>query len=150
MVYIDTSLLVAALTAEPMTGHVQQWLANQEAGELTISSWTVTELSSAFSIKIRTGHLTRNQRDTALSAFRKITSDSFEVFSVLPVHFHTAANFSDQSELGLRAGDALHLAVATERRAAIYTLDRRFCTAVNRMGIHCVCLYDHDPTQADQ
>jgi hypothetical protein len=37
--------------------------------------------------------------------------------------FRTAARFADQYGLGLRAGDALHLAVAAENGAELATLD---------------------------
>ena len=39
MIYLDTSLLVTALTAEPDTTRVQAWLAKREAGALCISDW---------------------------------------------------------------------------------------------------------------
>ncbi len=39
MRYLDTSLLVAALTREPRTGAMQAWLASQPADTLCISEW---------------------------------------------------------------------------------------------------------------
>ena len=47
MHYLDTSLLVAALTTEAETERMQHWLGQQPADELTISDWVVTEFSSA-------------------------------------------------------------------------------------------------------
>ena len=41
MLYLDTSLLVAALTEEPRTDSVQTWLGDQEPEELVISDWVV-------------------------------------------------------------------------------------------------------------
>ena len=60
-----------------------------------------------------------------------------ESFTVLPVtgaHFRTAAKFVDQHTLGLRAGDALHLATASDYGATMYTLDRRLATAGPALG----------------
>jgi predicted nucleic acid-binding protein len=48
MFYLDTSVLVSALTNEADTALSQDWLAKQETSELTISDWTVTEFASAF------------------------------------------------------------------------------------------------------
>ncbi|MGB5096270.1 MAG: type II toxin-antitoxin system VapC family toxin, partial [Porticoccaceae bacterium] len=57
MLYVDTSILVAALTREPATGRMQAWLADQAAGVLAISEWVLTEFSVAMSVKVRTGQL---------------------------------------------------------------------------------------------
>jgi hypothetical protein len=47
MLYLDTSVLVAALTNEAETEAIQRWLGQQTGDELAISDWVVTELSSA-------------------------------------------------------------------------------------------------------
>jgi predicted nucleic acid-binding protein len=129
MIYADTSLIVAALSHEAMTPKAQNWLMNQELGGILISDWTVTEFSSAMSIKLRTGGITLEQRAKALSALHIILAESFTLLPVTSEHFRTAARFADQHELGLRGADALHLAVASGAGATVNTLDQRMAEA---------------------
>jgi len=140
MLYLDTSLLIAALTNEAETLRMQRWLVEQDPDELVISDWVATEFSAALSIKLRTGGIEAHHRAGALTMFTRLCNDNLTVLPVSRLQFQTAARFADQYALGLRAGDALHLAVCAERGATICTLDRRLSEAASALGVKAALL----------
>jgi len=133
--YLDTSVLVAVHTREAATARVQEWLVSRYPEELLISDWTITEFSSALSIKLRTGQIDVSMRADALQAFAAMRTDSLTVVPVGRRQFHTAALFADNHATGLRGADALHLAVCADHTATLCTLDRRLAAAGPLLGL---------------
>ena len=137
MLYIDTSVLVAALTNESRTAEMQNWLASQHPEDLIISDWVMTEFSAALSIKVRTGQLTPEHRAEALAMFRSMAEVSLDVVAVSRLDFAAAARLSDQHATGIRAGDALHLAIAANHGYHLVSLDRGLGEAALASGVSC-------------
>jgi len=135
MHYVDTSVIVAALTIEERTPAAQAWLYGRAAPELLISDWVITEFSSALSLKLRTRQIDMDGRSTAQSSFNRFLSESLALVTVTPGQFRTAARFAEHQDLGLRAGDALHLAIASEYGATLCSLDRRLVEAGPALGV---------------
>jgi predicted nucleic acid-binding protein len=138
MLYLDTSLLVAALTNEAETERMQHWLGQQPVDDLAVSDWVATEFSSTLSIKLRTGQIRIADRVEALVTFTRLATDSFTAIPVSRSDFRTAARLADA--IGLRAGDALHLAICANHGATLCTLDRRLGDAGSALGIRTILL----------
>ncbi|EJT06396.1 type II toxin-antitoxin system VapC family toxin [Rhizobium sp. CCGE 510] len=134
MLYIDTSVLVAAWTVETRTADVQQWLAKHASREMAVSGWTIAEFSSAIALKTRNGQIDQADRGKALAMFNELCPTTFEFLPISRAHFVDAARMTDQFEIGLRAGDALHLAIAVGSGATLITLDKGLAKACSIVG----------------
>jgi predicted nucleic acid-binding protein len=140
MRYLDTSLLVAVLTQEPRTVELQQWLGQQEPDELAISDWVVAEFSAALATKLSAGRVDISERAAALAGFAQLCASSFAILPLSRSHFQMAARFADQHTLGLRAPDALHVAVCLDHGAVLCTLDRPLSEACTTLGVSAILL----------
>ena len=129
MRYVDTSLLVALITQEAGFERFQPWFENQKPGILHISNWVVAEFSAALSIKVRVGNFTADQQIRALEIFTGLANNLLTVVPVRSAHFLRAARLADMYWQGLRAADALHLAIAADYGAELFTLDKRMAKA---------------------
>ena len=138
--YLDTSWLVAFLTREQKTASVQRWLRERATDTPAVSDWAITEFSAALSLKVRTRQITARDRVDALAVFGRFVEESFALLPISGVEFRTAARFADRYELGLRAGDALHLAVCADHGATLCTLDRRLGKAGPSLGVKTILL----------
>ena len=133
--YIDTSAIVAALVVEQHTPLVMRWMAPQPIGIFFISDWTYPEIASALSLKLRTAQITLDKRAAALAAWQVMRTNSFNTLAVTAEHFALAATFVNQQNLGVRAGVALHLAVAAAAGFTLVTLDTTMAKAAPVLGI---------------
>jgi hypothetical protein len=137
---LDTSLLVAALTRESKTASVQRWLREKSTTALALSDWAITEFSAALSLKLRARQITADDRADVLAEFARWVEESFTLVSISSIQFRTAARFADHRALGLRTGDALHLAVYADQGATLCTLDRRLGEAGPSFGVKTTLL----------
>jgi uncharacterized protein len=126
MLYFDTSFLAPLILAEASSRRIQLFFGRRRENELAISHWTRVEFSSVLARRVRMGTLSQKTALQADEQFESLVTDSFEVFSVAANDFNLARLYLQRYGAGLRAGDALHLAIARNHEAtAIYTLDFR-------------------------
>jgi uncharacterized protein len=135
MLYVDTSVWVAALTRETRTAEMQAWLAAQAPGSLAISDWVGTEFASALAMKLRMEILSPTERAEVLAAFTALEEASLHTLPVSRLDYRIATQFVHHHSTGLRAGDALHLAIAANHGHHLHTLDTTLATAAEHLGV---------------
>ena len=133
MIYLDTSVAVSLLVPEPRTADVKAWFGG--LNEIPVSGdWLLTEFDSAVSIKLRAGELVESDAKIVRKEFEKLTMNGLRIVPVSRVAFRDAADLAKQHAHRLRAGDALHLAVAREIGAqSVATLDSVMSANAKRM-----------------
>jgi hypothetical protein len=130
MVYLDTSFVAPLVIAEDTSEAVEAAVRKFAPGELATSMWTQVELASLVSRKVRMGELSDSKAEAVRRQFERVLGESFEVLVPMAADFITAGKYLETPKTGLRAGDALHLAVAANCGARkILSLDRGFLEA---------------------
>lgn len=134
-IYVDVSVWVALLANEPSSPGLQRWLEG-EAGQLLTSRWSVVEIASALSIKVRRGELTAPQAQDLCERFDALAPGEVSLVAVASADYEHAAALCRNADSGLRAGDALHLAVALRAHANhLATLDRTMAMNAEKLGL---------------
>lgn len=141
MAYFDASVLVPLFVPEPLSPVIERWFegARRDGEDSVVSDWGLTEFASALGIKCRQNRLTPHGMARALEAATSAAEAAFRILEPRRADFRRAAEFLARPALGLRAGDALHLALAQGAEAGpIITLDRTMLRAARRLGIEAV------------
>jgi hypothetical protein len=134
VIYLDTSVLGAIFFREPGASEVLKRLVAASRDGLISSAWLLTEMASVGGIKERTGAIDAELRREAMARFQRFVSARVRIVEVDPGDFRTAALLLE-SPYALRAGDALHLAMARRLKAHLGSLDRRQILAAAGLGM---------------
>jgi uncharacterized protein len=130
MRYCDTSFLAPLILEEATSVKVERFISAMPSGELAISHWTQVEFSSLLAREVRMGGLVAEAAVEADAQFAAIVAETFVILLPGADDFDLARRFLGNYGTGLRASDALHLAIADNRGAqAIYTLDNKLLAA---------------------
>jgi hypothetical protein len=138
MFYVDTSALVPAFIREPKSDAVLAWLETPGL-RLVVSEWAITEFSSAAAIKVRTGEIAPVLAKQARTRFLEFAENHCSIAVPQRAEFRRAAQLAGDVSLKLRAGDALHLAIAEASKAeGILCLDETMAAGAKTMGLNVV------------
>ena len=138
MIYIDTSALVPLFIREPKSEAVISWI--ESSGErLAISEWTLVEFASAATIKVRTGQTAANLAKQAMARVHTFAKKHCTVAVSEREEFRRAFALAGDDALKLRAGDALHLAIAASLSTqGILCLDEAMMESAQSLGMSVV------------
>jgi len=135
--YLDTSAAVPLFVPESSSDKVAAWLESG-ADTLVSADWILTEFASALAIKVRRGELAQRHAASAWDNFEIFCQSGLRLVPVTRATFVRAAQLIRNIRGELRAGDALHLAMAIEAGAtSIATADGQLekCALVQGLAV---------------
>jgi predicted nucleic acid-binding protein len=119
MLYLDTSFVTPIVLPEATS----------------VSHWTRIEFAGLVARRVRMRELRNEHAAQAMVAFERLLADSFLIILPTLSDFNLAIELLNYRKSGLRSGDALHLAIARNRGAEFFTLDKKLIRAARSMGI---------------
>lgn len=124
MIYIDTSVWIAMLCLEPKANAIQSWMTQQKVPSICCSDWLHTELMSALSIKSRRSEISLTALTYLHQTIEKLRDNGSHWVTPIGTDFQFASQLCAAPTTKLRAGDALHLAIAKRLKCKqFFTLD---------------------------
>jgi uncharacterized protein len=136
VLYFDTSFLAPLILEEATSERIEAFCAKLQAGQLYVSHWTRVEFASLIAREVRMGGLTEADALLAIGQFDELVADSFQVLAPSVADYELAKRYIQHFASKLRAGDALHLAIASNHQAkTFYTLDDGLLAAAKLLKV---------------
>jgi predicted nucleic acid-binding protein len=137
MLYFDTSFLAPLILEESTSTKIEAYFAKLPAGEFYVSHWTRVEFASLIAREVRMGGLAEHDALQAIGQFDELVTESFQVLVPAVADYELAKAYIQHFATKLRAGDALHLAIASNHGAkTLYTLDAGLLNAAKLLKVH--------------
>lgn len=137
MLYFDTSFLAPLILEESSSTKIEAFFARHPAGEFYVSHWTRVEFASLIAREVRMGGLAESDALLAIGQFDELVTESFQVLVPAIADYELAKTYVQHFAAKLRAGDALHLAIASNHSAkTLYTLDAGLLNAARLLKVH--------------
>ncbi|MEK7435519.1 MAG: type II toxin-antitoxin system VapC family toxin [Pseudomonadota bacterium] len=125
MIYFDTSFLAPLILEEASSARVEAYIKRLPRTDLCVSHWVRVELASLLAREVRIGGLVEREALAAANQFEKMLADSYWIISPQAADYDLARQFILHFPTALRAGDAMHLALAKNHAAtSVLTLDK--------------------------
>jgi len=143
--YLDASAIVPTLVEEAASRAIDaRLMAASDA--LIVSDFASAEVASAISRLVRMKFLAAEHGATLLREFDAWRATATAGVDFQPADFRLADVFVRRFDLGLRAPDALHLAVCRRGDHTLMTVDRRLAAAAEALRVRVESIAGASPT----
>ncbi len=132
--YLDTNILVALLTPEPLSGRAQDFMRNN-LERLIVSDFAAAEFVSAIARRVRTREATIEDARRDLADFEVWAARSTERTDLNAGDVGAATAYLRRLDLTLLTPDALHIAIARRLDATLVTFDHGMAAAARALGM---------------
>jgi hypothetical protein len=131
---VDTCLLVSLFHNDSGYPAAEAWLTQVKDRDLWISHWVLLEFASATALRQRRGELDTSRIEAFQEALEHFRNERLGMVEPRGDDFLLARAWVQKlSKSGLRAADALHLAVAHRHGLTLVSADRTLVTAAQRL-----------------
>ena len=132
--YVDTCVLVSLFHNDSGYPAAEAWLAQIKGRELWISHWVLLEFASATALRQRRGELETSRIEALQVALEQFRNEQLGMLEPRGDDFLLARSWvQDCANSGLRAAEALHLAVAHRHALTLVSADRTLVTAAQQL-----------------
>lgn len=135
MIYADTDVLLSLFCPDSLSVAAAKWYANT-SGPVCISPWSIIEFRANMGLRARKGLLPRPNCLAVMKQFEAAAIANFHLLPPAQEHFLQAGAWLSKTECALRAGDALHLAIAFGHRCEQFvSFDQPLGAAAKKLGL---------------
>jgi predicted nucleic acid-binding protein len=134
---LDTSVLVALLTNDPLTDRADA-LLRRRLPDLYVSDFAGAEFASALARRVRAKELDADEARSAFAVLDGWAARATQRIEICASDVASATVFLRRLDVSLRTPDALHIAVAQRLGATLATFDAKMALAAERLGVTVV------------
>jgi len=132
--YVDTCVLVSLFHNDSGYPPAEAWLTQVNDRDLWISHWVLLEFASATALRQRRGALETSRIEALQVALEQFCNERLGMLEPRGEDFLLARSLvQDWASSGLRAADALHLAVAHRHGLTLVSADQTLVAAARQL-----------------
>ena len=139
MRYVDTSVQIAYLIPEVSSAVAESFMLST-GDPIAVSAWSEVELLSAIGIKLRAGQISKVDADNVVETYSQQVGSHVRHIPIVDDDHRYASALLNGWRTALRAGDSLHLAIASAHGAEVFTLDKSMAKAGRLLGVSVTLL----------